>query len=219
MEKKIKHYSSDYRLKEIIKAIEKDDKEKAIQEATALYQGCKIMHDGLVDQFSLALNYIAENEGEEGIGRVWRYISDNNYVPRTIAGLKSGKLSYETYRDYVRLGEISHFSDFTEEEDDEKTVFSMNKCGVCSRMVCEKKLDRQEGGALNLGTIKEAHEWTCGQTGMPYYCVHAPHYFNIDPKANDVDMLEWIWGRMTDDDGNIINEPCKEIIYKKPRNK
>lgn len=212
-------YKADHQLQEIITAIKENNLELAIKNAEAMYKNAKNMHDGLIDMFSLALNYIAEKEGEEGVGNVWRYIGEKKYVGK-IEAYKAGKMTYEFDKEYIRLGEMAHYSDFTAEEDDEKIVFSMHDCGVCGRLMKEGKLDtcKCEGG-LNLGTIKEPHDWTLGQTGMPYYCIHAPYFFNILGKEHEYDVFDFKWGRQLDENGNRIDEPCQEIIYKKPRNK
>lgn len=211
-----KRYASDFLLKEVIEAIQSGEKEDAIKKAQTLFYSTKNMHDGLLDMFSLALNFIAEEKGENGIGDVWRYIGERKW---TVAeGFKNGKLTYESYKEYIRLGEMAHYSDFTAEEDDEKIVFSMHDCGVCGRMIKEGKLDSSGENSLNLGTIKEPHDWTLGYTGMPYYCIHAPYFFNILGKENGYDAFDFVWGRQFDENGNPVDEPCKEIIYKKPRN-
>lgn len=212
-------YKADHQLQEILRAIKENDLELAIKNAEGMYKNAKNMHDGLIEMFSLALNYIAEKEGEDGIGNVWRYIGEKKYVAK-LEAYKAGKMTYEIDKEYIRLGEMAHYSDFTAEEDDEKIVFSMHDCGVCGRLMKEGKLDSCKcRSGLDLGTIKEPHDWTLGYTGMPYYCIHAPYFFNILGKEHGYDAFEFKWGRQLDEDGNIIDEPCQEIIYKKPRNK
>lgn len=210
------HYKSDYQLQQIIDAINEGNSQEAIANATALYDNCKNMHDGLLDMFSLALNYIADKEGEEGIGKVWRYIGETKYIG-IINAYKAGKMNYDFHKEYVRKGEMAHFSDFTAEEDDEKIVFSMHNCGVCGRMAKEKVLDKSEGDNLNLGTIKEPHDWTLGYSGMPYYCCHAPYFFKILGEEYGYDIFDFKYGKGLDENGNFVDGPCQEIIYKKPK--
>ena len=210
-----KSYAGDFLLTEVIGAIQDGNKEDAIQKAKTLFYNTKNMHDGLLDMFSLALNFIAEDKGEDGIGAVWRYIGEKKWS--VAEGFKSGKLTYEDYKEYIRLGEMAHYSNFTAEEDDEKIVFSMHDCGVCGRMVKEGKLDTSDKNSLNFGAIKEPHDWTLGYTGMPYYCIHAPYFFNILGKEKGYDAFDFVWGRQFDEEGNPVDEPCKEIVYKIPR--
>lgn len=218
MEKKVTHYPADHLLRQVIDAIDAGDLELAKKNAEFMFNGAKTYHDGVLDMFSLALNYIAEREGEDGIGNVWRYIGENIWGGLWGA-IKGGYLSIEQYSQKICTGEMAHYSDFSIEEDDEKIVCVMHDCGVCGRMCKEGKLDTaNKKGAFKLGTIKEPHDWTQGYAGMPYYCIHAPYLFNILGQENGIDFLEWQWGKMLDEDGNLIDEPCKEIIYKKPRN-
>lgn len=210
-------YEADHQLQIIKDAINADDKELAIKNAQSMYDNAKNMHDGLIDMFSIALNYIAEKEGEEGIGEVWRKIGEEKYVG-IIEAYKAGKMNFDFHKEYIRLGEMAHYSKFTAEEDDEKIVFSMHDCGVCGRMKKEGILDETDRPSqYKLGTIKEPHDWTMGYSGMPYYCCHAPYFFGILGKEYGYDIFDFKFGRMFDEDGNPVDEPCQEIIYKKPR--
>ena len=55
---KITHYPADHLLRQIIDAIDTGDLEDAKKKATIMFNGAKTYHDGVLDMFSLALNYM-----------------------------------------------------------------------------------------------------------------------------------------------------------------
>ena len=147
-------------------------------------------------------------------------MNKNAVFKSAVEKMKTGETTYEEFRDFIRLSEMCHFSNFTEVEDDEKVDFIMHQCGFCKSIMCNHKLDRQPGDApFKVGSVKEAHPWNLGYKGMPHYCCHAPRLFNVLGKQMNYDCFDYIWGSQFDDDGHPIDEPCHEMIYRYPKNK
>ena len=205
-------YEADSLLQNALNAIKSGDQEKAEQAVKYLWNAVKIQHDGLLTQMSLVLNYVAEQKGEEGVNEVYRYIADNIWAG-TAERFKKGELTYDVYKNFLRMGYQSHYSAFTEEEYDDHTTFCIEDCGVCGKMRKDKNLDSQEGGALNFGTIKEKHDWCFNETGMPYFCVHAPYIFSKVGKENGYNNMSFEWGSQFEENP----KPCRTTIYKEPQ--
>lgn len=219
MAKKITHYEPGYLYNRLKEAIANDDKEKAYELIDTLYGGTKNMHDSLMDNLSILFTFVVDKLGENAVDEAWQIMGDAKFG-KSIDKMKTGELTYEQFRDYIRIGEMCHFSEFSEVEDDEKVDFIMHKCGFCQNLMCNNKLDRQPGEApFKIGSVKEPHAWNLGYTGMPYYCCHGPRLFSILGKQKGYDCLDYLWGRQFDDYGNPVDEPCHEIIYRVPRNK
>ena len=210
-------YSSDHLRTKAIESIQSGKTDEAVANVDVMYETTKLLHDGLIDTLSSLLTFVAKRYGEETVGEAWRYVGNEMWAPFMIVGRKEGWLTFEQLRDFLIASHWAHHSDFTVEEDDEKAVFTIKDCGVCGRLTKEGKLDNTDRQPGNYGTIKEAHPWTLGQKGLPYYCVHAPMFFNVLGKELRWDAMDCHFGRQFDKDGNPVDEPCITIIYKQPR--
>ena len=59
-------------------------------------------------------------------------MNKNAVFKSAVEKMKTGETTYEEFRDFIRLSEMCHFSNFTEVEDDEKVDFIMHQCGFCN---------------------------------------------------------------------------------------
>ncbi|MFH0811823.1 MAG: hypothetical protein V2A69_03155 [Pseudomonadota bacterium] len=201
-------------LDKVIEAISAGKRDEAIKLVKQMAQENELMHDLLLDMLELSLTFISEKLGEESVEEVWRYIAKDCWKP-FFKGLKD--MDYDQMVNSFASLHRAHGSDFYVEQDDEKTVFVVKSCGGGGKLRKEGKLDYTDRHPMNGGTTKKAYWWSCDQTGVPYYCVHAPLWLDVLPREWGWPIFECHYGKQFDDDGNPIDDPCREIIYKQPK--
>lgn len=212
--KLIAHYEKDYLKNWILEAVKEGNSEEIAKRVEDVWDGFMSLRDKIVDIASGALTHIAKVEGEDAVYDTWKEITKDLKMDTYIPYVKAGYMTPEQYAQATVRTELSHGSALDLYEDDEKFMLDIKYCNICSRFADNKTLDLQGG---YVGTVKEDHPWCSGDCGMPYYCVHAPIWFGDISKEADYDILDCNFGSKLDNDGNFVNTPCKEYIYKKPR--
>jgi len=192
-----------------IEAIKKGDKEAAlkyVEEIPLIYRG---VHDRYGDWINVLFTFISDKLGEEVVKDA------NEAIMANIYELTWSKLGSASYDDLLNLSlaiHRSHFSEFHVEEDDEKTTVVITSCGAGGRMMREGKYDNTDRHPMMGGTTKKGYDWSFGRIGYPYYCTHIYFMNKLSEKYGVGLRIEY--GRQYDDDGNLVDEPCKYIVYK-----
>ena len=201
-------------LDRVVEATIAGEKEKAINLARQMTQEGDAMHDMLLDMLESSLTYIAEKLGEESVAEAWRYIAEDCWKP-FFEQFKD--MDYDQKVDTFASLHRAHGSDFSVEQDEEKTVFVIKSCGGGGKLRKEGKLDYTDRHPMNGGTTKKPYWWSDDQSGVPYYCVHAPLWLDVLPKEWGCPIFECHYGKQFDDEGNPVDEPCREILYREQR--
>ncbi len=96
-------------------------------------------------------------------------------------------------------------------EDAERYSIVMDPCGSGGRMRRGDPVDgtpSRLGPPYDFGATQEAHDWSWGQRGVPYYCVHCA--------LNEILPMEWgghpLWVTAYDADAA---KPCAWHFYKR----
>lgn len=201
-------------LSRVLEAIEKGDKAEAKAAAEKMWNETTEVRQITAELASSMITYIARELGEEKVYDAWAYIGNEIWRPR-LAEL--AKLDHEQVVDTYALVMRGLGSDFFVEEGEDKTVVTVTACGSAGRLRKEGKCDNTDRCPTNCGTTKKAHPWSFNKTGMTYYCVHAPVWFNMLPEKWGVGkdlMVYETWGRQFNDAGDAVNEPCRVVIRK-----
>lgn len=174
----------------------------------------KGLHDLFCDWIWDLLTRIADTSGEEEMGRMLKQSQAGWMMRRSWRGYL--KLSVE---DRVALtAEImrSHRcgpgqdGELTIRDDGDSIAIVMDPCGSGGRMRRGDPVDgtpSRLGPPYDFGVTKKAHDWSFGQKGVPYYCVHCA--------MNELLMMEWgghpLWVTAYDPDAS---KPCAWIFYR-----
>jgi hypothetical protein len=98
------------------------------------------------------------------------------------------------------------YSEFYVEEDDEKFVVAVTGCNNGGRLVRDGIAKRQNA------LTKKAYPWCFNKVGVPYNCcIHAATFNKIFRELGL--KIELQWGKQYDDQGKLIDEPCRYKIY------
>ena len=198
----------------VIEAIEAGNKEealKALEEFAGLEEWAKDFFVAIVNSM---VTYIAKENGEEAAYLAWRHVSEDLWKP------VHDMMKTASHADIVQIFKNLHsslFSKYTVEEFDDRTVVSVSECGSGGKLMKLGYYDNTDRTPIMGGTTKEKHGWGCNKVGFPYYCVHATCWYDIFPKEWGFPILGYEHGRQYDNDGNLVDEPCKIIIYKEPQ--
>ena len=95
-------------------------------------------------------------------------------------------------------------------EEQDRYIIRMDPCGSSGRMRRGDPVDGTPSrleAPYNFGVTKEAHDWSWGQAGVPYYCLHCA--------VNKILPMEWdghpLWVMDYDTDPE---KPCQWCFYK-----
>lgn len=198
----------------VIEATEAGEKDEATKLVKQMAQESESMHDLLLDMIESSLTFISKKLGEESVKEAWLYMAEDCWKP-FFQALKN--MDYDQIVDTYATLHRAHGSDFYVEQDEEKTVFVIKSCGGGAKLRKEGKLDYTDRHPMNGGTTKKACWWSCDQTGVPYYCVHAPIWLDLLPKEWGFPIFGCEYGKQFDDEGNPVDDPCKQIIYREPK--
>jgi hypothetical protein len=201
-------------LDKIIAAIDADKKDEAKTLTRQMAKESQMMHDGLLDVVELSLTFISEKLGEESVPEVWQYLARDCWQP---AFQMFRNMDHDQIVRILAASHRAHGSEFYIEQDEEKSVFVITSCGGGGKLRKEGKLDYTHRHSMNGGATKKTYWWSCGQVGVPYYCVHGPLWLDQLPRDWGWGIFEFQYGKQFDDDGNLLDEPCREIIYRKAR--
>jgi len=143
-------------------AIAAGDKDKAMKLTDETYDNVMHLRGILMDFIDATMSALAEKAGEEAVYEVTRQICQKTLMP--VFGEKFPKLDTEgRLKDRVFAWAVRHGINVDIEEDEEKFVF---------RIPCDT------GGHLTAkaesGRTRQAYPWSCGESGIVYYCLHCP---------------------------------------------
>lgn len=143
-------------------AIAAGDKDKAMQLIDETHSNVMQLRGILMDFIDSTMSALAEKAGEEAVYEVTRQICQKTLMP--VFGEKFPKLDTEgRLKDRVFAWAVRHGMNVDIEEDEEKFVF---------RIPCDT------GGHLTAkaesGRTRQAYPWSCGESGIVYYCLHCP---------------------------------------------
>jgi hypothetical protein len=177
--------------------------EEALRYLDEVYEQFRALHDSYGNNQCFFMGAIAEIKGEE-----WLAALDKNrvYEPNRANFIKFKGMPVEKRVKAICNNQRSHFNEFHVEEDDDKFVLVITNCNAGARLL-------RNGVAGRFKAVtKEAHPWSYNLAGFPYYCIHS-YYWNELWKEIGLKM-EIKWGRLYDEQGNLLNEPCRYIFYK-----
>jgi hypothetical protein len=155
----------------------------------------KRMHDSQIACTDEAVTYLAECFGEEEVARFWR----RSFHPRVKDWL-AGNLSVEELLQRTTENHRGHGAKLAITEDLEKYTLILDPCGG------EGTLRRIK----SVGTTREAHPWSWGKTGIPYFCTHCCIAWEIVATE-----LRGYPVRVHEVTANP-DDPCVQVFYKKP---
>jgi len=195
-------------LDEAMEAFDRGDKAAAKSHIKQMDQDFRLAHDGMCDSIAHFLSFIAKKMGEEAVEEVLREDTED-YWKNVFMSLKNNPKKLHEFMVKAWRG---HNSEISVEEDDEKYTLIIHTCGSGGLLRKRKKTVPPL-----YGTTKKPHPWSFNRTGIPYYCGHCGLFFNVLPKEWGFPILEHHFGRQFDENGNPVDEPCKNIVYKKLR--
>ena len=199
----------------ICEAVDQGRPEEAKQLARYMVPEGKGLHDLFCDWIWNLLSEIARGFGEEAMHRIMRASQETWFMKRTWKGFL--RLSVEervhVTAEIMRAHHCGPQQDGALEvtEDAERYSIVMDPCGSGGRMRRGDPVDgtpSRLGPPYDFGATQEAHDWSWGQQGVPYYCVHCA--------LNEILPMEWgghpLWVTAYDADAA---KPCAWHFYKR----
>jgi len=185
-------------------------------EALATYQDQegKTLHDLMCDWVWGLLTEIARRDGEDAMYDMLRSSLSSSMMERTWKGFlrltveQRVQLTAEVMRSHRCGPELDGTVDVLDEED--RYVIRMDPCGSGGRMRRgdpEADTPSRLGPPYHYGVTAEAHEWSFGKEGVPYYCTHCA--------VNEILSMDWgghpLWVTEYNPDAS---KPCAWAFYK-----
>jgi hypothetical protein len=174
----------------------------------------KSLHDLFCDWIWDMQTQIAKRFGEDAMGEILRESQQTWMLKRTWKGFlrlpveKRVALTAEMMRAHHGGPKQDGGAEIVEHAD--RFTVRMDPCGSGQRMRRGDPVDgtpSRLGAPYNFGVTQEAHDWSWGQTGVPYYCTHCA--------MNEILPMEWgghpLW--VTDYDPDA-SKPCQWQFYK-----
>lgn len=187
--------------------------EDALKGVDAIWAEGRPIHDFYGDMCATFCDFIAQEMGEEGVERAWRFLGERLWKPVFLEAAKAGAEAMAgLYAMFLR----SHGYEFRVEEDEEKFTFYLDYCPSGQRLMMEGKLEGDPRHPMNHGVSKKPHAWTFGKTGVPYYCGHTELWFNTMPKEWGLPIVSGQFGQF-DAQGRVAGTPCMTFFWKKPK--
>jgi hypothetical protein len=181
-----------------IEAVNAGNKEEAIRYIQDMSKNWMVLHDRYVAWGQILLNFIAVRVGEDAVEEAHKAITDYVYGP--MFGKWNTQPHEEIVANFVRMSD-PHQHKYHVDEDEEKTVITLDLCGSGGRA-------KKEGVFKKIGGFtKEPYDWAFGREGMPYYCSHCR-------------VHEMIWEKMDFPVDHVYGDiekgqPCKWVIQKR----
>jgi hypothetical protein len=175
----------------------------------------KGLHDLFCDWIWNMLSEIASRSGEEEMHGIMRACQETWFMKRTWKGFLGMSVAerVRVTAEIMRAHHCGPRQDGAIEvvEDEERYSIVMDPCGSGGRMRRGDPVDgtpSRLGPPYEFGATAEAHDWSWGQTGVPYYCVHCA--------LNEILPMEWgghpLWVTAYDPDAS---KPCAWHFYKR----
>jgi hypothetical protein len=182
----------------------------ALDGVDAIWAEGRPIHDFYGDMCATFCDFIAQELGEVGVERAWRYLGEKLWKPVFSEAAKSGGEALAgLYAMFLR----SHGYQFRVEEDEEKFCFYLDYCPSGQRLMIEGKLAGDPRHPMSHGVSKEPRAWTFGKSGVPYYCGHTELWFNTMPKEWGLPIMSGRYGDF-DPQGHVTGLPCMTFIRK-----
>ncbi len=199
---------------QICEAIDQGRHEDAKSLARYTIDEGKALHDLMCDWVWDLLTRIADRHGEEEMYRVLRGSQEGWMMRRTWKGFLGMSVAerVQVTSEIARAHRCGPQQDGRIEisEEEERYTITMDPCGSGGRMRRGDPVDATPsrlGSPYNFGKTKEAHDWSWGRKGVPYYCVHCA--------VNEILPMEWgehpLWVTGYDED---TGKPCLWHFYK-----
>ncbi len=172
-----------------------------------LAMAAKGQHDSYGNWILSLLSFIAEKQGEEAVEEAFKKVYEDVYK-EMIEGWRS--MTPEQRVAALTVGNLQHGSKIRWEEDDDKYVMFVYYFGSGGRI-----RNALASGKLKIpdAVTKKAWPWSYGQKGVNYYCCHSAVWFG------PLDFMDFEYGRLFDENGKRVDEPCKYIVYKQEKGK
>ena len=183
----------------------------ALEGVDAIWAEGRPIHDFYGDMCATFCDFIAQELGEEGVERAWRYLGEKLWKPVFSEAAKAGA---ETLAGLYAMFLRSHGYQFRVEENDEQYVFHLDYCPSGQRLMQEGKLAGDSRHPMNHGVSSDTLPWTFGKAGVPYYCGHTQLWFDTMPKEWGLPIMSGRYGDF-DRQGQITGLPCMTFIRKK----
>ena len=196
-------------------AIDKGRTEDAKRLARYTIPEGKALHDLFCDWLWDLFTNIAERHGEEELHQTLRQTQGGWMMKRTWRGFLNLSVEERVYltAEIMRAHRCGPEQDGRLEVTDEGDHYciGMDPCGSGGRMRRGDPVDgtpSRLGPPYNFGATKQAYDWSWGQAGVPYYCLHCV--------MNEVLPMEWgghpLWVTGYDADPE---KPCSWKFYKR----
>ena len=174
----------------------------------------KSLHDLMCDWVWDLLSRVATRHGEDEMYQILRGSQSTWMLKRTWKSFlgMSVEERLQVSAEMMRAHHCGPGQDGSAEivEEDDCYRIVMDPCGSGGRMRRGDSVDGTSsrlGPPYEFGATKEAHDWSFGQKGVPYYCVHCA--------VNELLPMEWgghpLW--VTDYDPDA-SKPCAWRFYK-----
>ncbi|MGE3594122.1 MAG: hypothetical protein AB7N70_01135 [Dehalococcoidia bacterium] len=200
---------------QLLAAIDADRDEEARDLAQYTLAEVKPLHDLFCDWVWDLLTQVAHRFGECAMYDVLRASQETWMMKRTWKGFLGLTIPERValIAEMMRAHQSGPRQDGSVEvvEAADRYVVRMDPCGSGGRM---RRGDHRAGtasrlgGPYNFGSTEQEHEWSWGQSGVPYYCVHCA--------VNEQLSMEWgghpLWVTEFDPDPA---KPCAWTVYKR----
>jgi hypothetical protein len=201
----------------ICRCIDDGNLEMAKELAQYFVPESKGLHDLYVDWTADIFDKVAKKYGEEAMYELLRATQSTWMMRRTWSGLSKMQpfhrliLNAEIFRGHRcgprQMGELNF------REDENKYELLCDPCGSGGRIRRGDPIDgtpSRLGKPYNFGVTSKAYDWSWGQAGVPYYCIHCA--------INEILMMEWGgWPLWVTEYNPDATKPCAWHFYKTPQ--
>ena len=200
----------------IVEGIEAGRLDEARELARYTIAEGKSLHDLFCDWIWDMLTRVGETAGEQAVHDLLRSTQSTWMLRRTWKAFRKlpvedrVALTAEIMRSHHCGPDQDGAIDVVEEE--HRYVIRMDPCGSGGRMRRGDPVGgtpSRLGPPYGFGVTREAHDWSWGREGAPYYCLHCA--------VNEILPIEWggwpLWVTDFDPDHDA---PCQWCFYKRP---
>lgn len=165
------------------------DTETALAELDNMLAEALPIHDMMGDLAASLLTFIGERLSEDAVEDAWRWAAEDCWKPFFMAFKERGDVEGFARAFVAFLHSHRYRFTVTVTEGDDAWTIEIERGTSGERMLTEGKV-RGAGGDPNghhrFGATKDAHPWTLGFAGFPYYDVHSAVWMHQQPR-------EWGW--------------------------
>ncbi len=201
---------------QIVQAIDEGRLEEAKALARYTIPEGKGLHDLFCDWIYDIYTKVGDLQGEEAVYKLTRATQESWMMRRTWKAFTKMSVEDQVYltAEIMRShhGGPKQDGELEMIEEEDRISIKMDPCGSGGRMRRGDPVDGSPsrlGPPYNFGVTKEAHPWSWGKVGVPYYCLHCA--------MNEILPIEWggypLWVTGYNPDAEA---PCFWHFYKKP---